>query len=347
MGRHSMQVVVNGAFRSQRITGQQRYATEIAARLLDIGAKEMRPNKFWSASALMTWFWVVMILPFRSRKSILVSLTARAPFTHSRHVLAVHDLFVLTHPEWYSRQHVLPHRLLFRLQLRFAAAFVAVSEPVAVQLARLKRISHVAVAPNAPSVQFRQSEAAGALEQLGLKSTQYLLTVGSMDPRKNFPRLAQAWQEVVDRTQTKMQLVVVGGSASSFAEQSIDWPPQTVIAGYVTDTDLADLYAKARALIFVSLEEGFGLPLVEAAVAGQREFILSDIEVFRWIAGDHAIYVDARRTESISRALEQMIDHPYTASEPGLDLARFDWEASARVIWDVASSLKVDSAHHA
>ena len=79
------------------------------------------------------------------------------------------------------------------------------------------------------------------------------------------------------------------------------------MAGYVSDDDLAELYANARGVVFPSLAEGFGLPLVEAAASGAR-LAVSDIEVFRWIGEHHVRYFDPTSVESIAQSLADMID---------------------------------------
>ena len=86
--------------------------------------------------------------------------------------------------------------------------------------------------------------------------------------------------------------MVVGGGASIYQSDEIAWPTGSRLLGYVDDADLASLYAHSRAVVFPSLAEGFGLPIVEAVAAGATRLLLSDIPVFRWIVGDSASYFD-------------------------------------------------------
>ncbi len=82
-------------------------------------------------------------------------------------------------------------------------------------------------------------------------------------------------------------------------------------------------------MVFGSLAEGFGLPLVEAAAAGAASLLVSDIEVFRWICGDEARYVDPASVAEITPGLRTEIAGRRAAR---LDLTRFDWDVSAQVI---------------
>lgn len=331
-------ILVNRAFAMQRVTGQQRYAAEISARLgEDSDFATVEPLGFWRRGTLQVWLWLQLILPMRAARSVLLSMTARAPAVHRRHVLVVHDVFVLTNPEWFSRRYVLSHAPLLRWQLRRAAAVVAVSEPVAEQIAAYYR-GPISVAPNAPSTVFREPSAdAGAeLERRDLVPGGYLLAVGSIDPRKNLPRLAAAYGALDENERQRMPLVLVGGGSRVFRDERIAWPAHTIDAGYVSDEQLRDLYAGARAVVFPSLAEGFGLPLVEAAAAGARSLVVSDIPVFRWICGDGARYVDPNSVPALTAALRLAASEPHPIT---LDPDRFDWDASAAVVRDACRAV--------
>lgn len=344
-----MTFLVNTSYRGQRITGQQRYAHEIAGRLCDHAEKcaAIGPTGRWARSSIRTWAWVQLVLPAVARSTPVLSLTARAPLWTRRQVTVVHDLFVLSHPEWFSRRYVWTHAPLLWAQIRTSSALVAVSQQVARELERL-RGEPVAVAPNAPSDVFldmadRPSDT-GVLDRLGLESGTFFLAVGSRDPRKNLPRLAAAYALLDDDQRARHPLVVVGGHNAVFRGEEITWPVGTVDAGFVPDADLADLYRHARSVVFVSLAEGFGLPLVEAAAAGARSGLISNIEVFRWICGESARYVDPHDVGSIAAGLRAEIVRPGGLE---IDLTRFRWDVSAAVIEETCQRVAArrDSVH--
>lgn len=326
-------VLVNQSYWNQRITGQQRYATEIASRLERTpGYRPVRPSGFWAASTLRVWAWVQLVLPFVAQRKLVLSMTARAPLWRRRHVLVVHDLFVLTNPEWFSRRYVWTHAPLFRAQVRSAAVVVAVSQPVADQVTRL-RSGPVLVAPNAPSEVFRAvADAAApgdAVVARGLAAGTYFLAVGSRDPRKNLARLVAAYAGLSAEERSRHPLVLVGGGSAIFRNENVSSVDGVVDAGYVTDEELAQLYRGARSVVFVSRAEGFGLPIVEAVAAGAPSLLLSDIEVFRWICDENARYVDPGSVDAIRAGLQAEIDAP---GRQKVDIARFDWDTSAAVI---------------
>lgn len=324
-------IVVNGAFRSQRVTGQQRYAREIAQRLTTSGDfRELVPTGRWSTSASREWLWTLTQLPHVSRGGLL-SLTSRAP-VRKRQVLTVHDLFVLTNPEWYSRAYIATHAPVLRAQLGTASAVVAVSEPTARDLeARFDR--EIAVAPNAPSEVFSprpEDDVEAALATLGLRVDSFLLCVGSLEPRKNLSRVVKAYAALPASARGRYPLVLVGGSADIYRSADLPSVDGLIVAGYVSDDDLRMLYRASTAVVFASLAEGFGLPLVEAAAAGAQHLVISDLPVFRWICGDGAWYVDPVQEAAITEGLRAAIDGRVPSI--AVDLQRFTWEQSAATV---------------
>ena len=333
-------IYVNEAFRPQRVSGQQRYAAEMSNRLPAL-VRRVVPGRFWSAGTLRTWLWVQTVLPVLTCRGVLISLTARAPLWHPRHVLVVHDLFVIEHPEWFSRQFHLTHAPLLRFQLATARCLVAVSDPVAEEISARRPRATVVVAPNAPSAVFAGGVGSSGVEQeavlsrFGLLAGGYLMVVGNLDPRKNLVALAAAYGLLSSEQRSRLPLVVVGGGADIYRQSHIDWPSGTVVTGYLDDVTLASLYAHARVFVFTSLAEGFGLPIVEAVLAGVPRLVLSDIPVFRWICGDGARYVDPRSVEALAAALDPARIEDIPPPDAAIP-ARFDWSRSAGMLYDAS-----------
>jgi glycosyltransferase involved in cell wall biosynthesis len=343
-------LAVNGAFRPQRISGQQRYATEIAAQLAGRpGVTELSlPAR--ATGRLAAWSWVQTGLPLAAAGRPLLSLTGRAPAVCRAHVVTVHDLFPIEHPQWYRPAYARVHAALLRHHLRHAGLIVTVSEPVAEQIRQRTGRADVVVAPNAPSEVFSAGAGAGdppadrlveallrrrGCAQLGQREG-FLLSVASMDPRKNLARLVRAHGRLPAPLRHAYPLLLVGGSWDLFRGGEL--PPAEDVAqlGYVEDGELAALYREASAVVFPSLAEGFGLPAVEAAAAGAR-LALSDIDVLRWTCGSDADYFDPASVESITDALVHVLTAPGDAGRAAAlrerVLERFSWSASADAIY--------------
>lgn len=346
-------LTINGAFRPQRVSGQQRYAIEIARELLAMPlVREIGLPPRIGGSTAATWAWIQLGLPVVTRDAVLLSLTSRAPAVARRHIVTVHDLFPLNHPEWYSHKYLLLHGPLLRHHLDHAALVVAVSEPVADQIRELTpRAVDIVVAPNAPSSVFTVEPAAGLMERVlrrvnradVLTRSGYLLVVGSMDPRKNLDRLVRAHATLPAAVRAEHPLVVVGGRWGLFRGGGVDESADVVPVGYVSDAELASLYRHATAVVLPSLDEGFGLPAVEAAVAGAR-LIVSDIPVFRWVCGSDARYFDPTDVEAITHAIAQVLtadrcgDRDRVAEIAVRVRERFSWSRSARGILRAATT---------
>ena len=328
------ELLINGAFSGQRVTGPQRYAVEVSARLVaEHGGRLVVPPRGVSGRAGLTHGWAHLALPLLSARGHLVSLTARSPVLARRHTLVVHDLFVLEHPEWFSEKYVRSHAPVLSAQLRTAARLVAVSEPVAGQLRRLHPEKPVTVAPNAPSDVFRSpsgehlpKDVQRLLEEPGVEG--FLFAVGSRDPRKNFGRLTAAYSTLPAAVRSAFPLVIAGGESDVFATSSVAPAAGVQWLGYVDDLELADLYATATAVAVPSLAEGFGLPVVEALTAGGR-LAVSDIATLRWVAGTAARYFDPEDVDDIARVLLGMITDPPVQGDPAAVLSRFSWAATA------------------
>ncbi|NDK91671.1 glycosyltransferase family 4 protein [Gordonia desulfuricans] len=295
----------------------------------------------------------VQLLPFRSDGSVVLSLTSRAPYVGSRRVCVVHDLFPITHPEWYSATYASVHANLLRRNIATAEKLVVVSPVVADEIAELsgRRCEDIVVAPNAPSSIFCEEKISSKFDlrkRFEIPPENYtVLAVGSLEPRKNLERLIRAVSMINDTGINPTTLLLVGSSASIFAPVGdLGALNNVVFAGRVTDQELASLYSEVDLVAFPSLAEGFGLPAVEALACGAR-LAVSDIPVFRWICGDHAQYFDPYDEESIAATISMDLvrgssvpDAERMRDSPRHILAEFDWDRTAELISTVCLGLR-------
>ncbi|MEM9291990.1 MAG: glycosyltransferase family 1 protein [Acidobacteriota bacterium] len=167
----------------------------------------------------------------------------------------------------------------------------------------------------------------------------FVLHVGTVEPRKNLQVLFDAWRLLRERGFSPPPLVLVGGDgwkleqlASQIAEgQQQGW---LIRPGYVTNPELATLYRRARAVVFPTLYEGFGLPAVETQSAG-TPLLASDIPVLREVAGEGALYCPPRDAEAWGQALERLLTSPQLAQDLIVaghrNIQRFSWQRSAEL----------------
>jgi glycosyltransferase involved in cell wall biosynthesis len=182
---------------------------------------------------------------------------------------------------------------------------------------------------------FAEVDPTPQLLKYGLGRRRYVLFVGSIEPRKNIRTLLQAWSKVQDRFSRDIVLAIVGakGSETVFAQrQPIVVPDRTRLLGYVPDADLPALYSGALAFLYPSMDEGFGLPVIEAMAAG-TPVITSSAGAIPEVAGDAALLVDPLSPAEIAAALTTLIESPALQQrmrERGVLRARqFDWNSCA------------------
>lgn len=242
--------------------------------------------------------------------------------------VTVHDLAFREVPDAFPRRGRRWHEAAFRRAVRRATAVVSPSERTAAELRaagvppdRIEVIEegcdHLPVAD--------ADGATALLRSLGV-TTPYLLTVSTIEPRKNLPRLIEAFHRVRDRLPEPWPLVVVGPLGWGPA---LHPTPGVVLAGVVDDAVLAGLYAGARCLAYVPLLEGWGLPPVEA-MAACTPVVASPMPS----TGGAALEVDPADVDAIGAGLVAAAgDEPRRSALVTAGLLRageLTWEGAAR-----------------
>jgi glycosyltransferase involved in cell wall biosynthesis len=171
----------------------------------------------------------------------------------------------------------------------------------------------------------------------------FILFVGTIEPRKNLITLLQAFEDILRHTELKPQLVVAGrvgwltDKLFNRAGQS-DAADRLVFTGYLGDDELRALYSAASVFVYPSIYEGFGLPVLEAMACG-APVVTSDIASLRQTAGDAARLVSpsdaAALAKNIVDLLENKSEQQYL-SQAGIKHAQqFSWEKAARETLDI------------
>lgn len=252
--------------------------------------------------------------------------------TKCKIVTTFHDLFVLTGD--YSTA---DFRARFAEQARRAAershAIVAVSQFTADQVRGLLKVGSTPIHVVHHGVQLPPEAALppdGARENI-------ILHVGAIQKRKNLERLIQAFETLPDTWK-----LVLAGSVGYGGQAAIDRAAESkaekriIAMGYVDNEKLEVLYRKARILAFPSLDEGFGIPVVEAMSRG-LPVVTSDGSALAEISGGAALLVDPRSVESITEGLRTLATSPGLRehlSKAGLQRSlQFSWKRAAAQTW--------------
>ncbi len=263
-------------------------------------------------------------------------------------VSTVHDVAFRRFPESYDAKGRARQELSIKRVKRLAKRVLAVSETTKQDLVSLFSFdpNRVIVTPLAPSFSHKPTveEVSSVEQKYRLTGGQYLLFVSRVEEKKNVRTLLKAFLLLKEKLGVghPLKLVFAGSPGYGFrelkemADASI-FKDDVLFLGYVPDTDVPPLMSGARAFVFPSLWEGFGLPVLEAMVAGTA-VIASDIPVFREIAHDAALLVPSSSTEGFRNAFERILfDEAYRQEliAKGEERARhFTWETTAEKTWE-------------
>jgi len=274
-----------------------------------------------------------------------------APFGR---VLTLHDVIPFVYPETHARLTNLLFRRSIPRSLRFVDRIITDSEWSRQDIVRFlqfppERVNAIpiGVAPHfAPA---SKESYARVRERYGLPD-RYILTVGSLNPRKNLETLFTAYHQLRQRG-LSCQLVVTGPTAWKSTGifqrlRTLGLERDVLLTGFVADADLPALYSGASVFAFPSLYEGFGLPPLEAMACG-TPVVTSNRSSLPEVVGDAGLLVDPLDADALASAIDRLLSDPDLSSgliARGLARARrFTWERTIRAHYCVYREVSVDS----
>ena len=262
-------------------------------------------------------------------------------------VVTVHDLSMFLHPETHEAHLVRRARRRLPLMARRATAIITPSQSVKRETCEHLGVEaeKVFVVPEAARPTFRpvpREETAETRHRLGVED-EFVLFVGTIEPRKNLLTLARALAEILRRTPLRPQLVIAGKEGWLTNElfsylKGADVRERVRFTGYVSDRDLRALYSSCRAFVYPSLYEGFGLPTLEAMACG-APVVTSSVASLVETVGDAARLVPATDYQELAQAIVSVLPDSgerERLSSAGLRrAATFSWEKTAQATLDV------------
>ncbi|MEO8258050.1 MAG: glycosyltransferase family 1 protein [Acidobacteriota bacterium] len=265
------------------------------------------------------------------------------PSRHAAHVVTIHDLYFLTHPERTRAEIRRDYPALARRHAHRADRIIVPSRFTARDVEQRLEVpaDRISVCHHGRP-EWTPREAAPA-------DGGYVLCFGTLEPRKNIGGLLDAWEQLAARRsgggpgKGPLPELVLAGQATEAARPWLDRIARPPLAGlvrhvgYVDPARRRELYAGARLLIQPSFEEGFGLPVLEAMTVGVP-VVAASRGALPEVLGDAGLLVDPGRPDQIADAITRMIDEDGLAAESAarglLRSRQFDWERTAHGVYD-------------
>jgi glycosyltransferase involved in cell wall biosynthesis len=355
-----LKLFINGRFLSQNLTGVQRYAAEMVKAIDALLVSDQLPASLRQAEwellvpsntsetlrldrikirkigRLTGHAWDQIDLARAAAPGRLISLANSGPVFHRDHVIVIHDAQVFRRPDFFSWRYLAVHRTMDRLLAR-RATVATVSAFSRKELAAMLGLAEadIPIFPNSAEHFAATTPDVKILARLGVQPRKYFLFVGSRTKNKN---LAVAIDAARLLGRGDIPLVIVGGDNSRVFQDNLgETDSSLLLAGRLTDSEIAALYADALAFVFPSLYEGFGVPPLEAMIFG-CPVIASTADAVVETCGDAAAYFRASDTQALKQLMiERLAVGAISNEERRMQqhrLALYSWQNSARALLD-------------
>ena len=349
---------LNMRFLAQRITGVQRFAYEITKvldKLLEncpeIKIIGLLPNvliysgydltcyqniKLKKCGKLTGHLWEQFKLPWYSRGKPLINLCNSSPILKSNKYLVLHDAIFMTKLDSQKWWFKLWYRLQMLSNKLSCKKWYTVSHFSQGEIVRLLGVDldKIEVLGNAPSLSSCKSPTNSSKISNKLEGTRFFLMIASNSRRKNTELVAREFAG--NPLLSEIKLVIVGGVFSNLGEVKLPDAENIVQFGYVADNELVSLYQNAQGLIFPSLYEGFGIPVIEAMGLG-CPVIVSNIPVMHEICGEAGLYFNPENADGLVNHLLQLQNDTCYSSQAKQVIQQsynYSWVKFAKIMLD-------------
>lgn len=298
-------------------------------------------------SSRFLWPWYSAKWLYKHHPDIFWSPRQHLPVTVPKGTilfLTIHDLVWMENRDTMPFAAYLSEKLLSRYSIFKAHYILPVSETTGAKIK--KYFSSCKACLHVVTNGYRPTELVAEPRQVdALRDQEYFLTVGTHEPRKNYATLLEAYASYVASGGNKKLLIVGNSGWGVDVRQEIGKFPiladRVILLEALGDAELRWCYEHASAFVSVSLNEGFGIPLVEAQYFGVP-LMVSDIEPYREIAGPTAVFFDPKDMRAIAKNLA-ISDQPEWLASHRSEKTRYSWETSAahlQSLFRVAGSAK-------
>lgn len=308
--------------------------------------KEFLGNNFTESIIPFFKFWHLVKLPLallKEKPDAFLEISNELPFfAPKKSICVLHDFAYKYFPECYSpTERVIQNRTAKRA-VNKAKKIIVSSVANKKDLIKFYNCPEdkIAVIPFGLGNSSKNVE---AVEEVKIINSPFFLSVGRFEKRKNTLNIIKAFNKFKNETKSSSKLVLVGKPGYGFREinKEINNSPfksDIIKLGFVSDGNLNYLYAKALALVYPSLYEGYGFPILEAMKQG-IPVLTSNVPTIKEVANDAAIYVNPTNVEEIWEAMLKLYKEANLRAslitKGKENIKRFSWEKTAKQIMDL------------
>lgn len=344
-------IVVNARFLTQHITGVQRFAIEISLRLKDmlkdeivfVAPKDIVLEEYAQQLNAVTFgklhghLWEQIELPLYLKlhgNPLLLCLCNTAPLYYGNKIVTLHDVAFYVFPKMFSKLFLIVYRFMIPRILKYSKHVITVSEFSKQEIINYcgTDADKISVVYNAVSGNFKYAE------DKELASHKYFLAVSSLNYRKNFPAVLEAFKKFEEHNRNGELYIIGDMTNSSFAALDIvkyKSDKRIKFLGRVSDSDLVRYYSNAVAFIYPSLYEGFGIPPLEAQQC-HCPVISSNATSLPEVLKQSALLISPNDINGFAANMQRLLEDYSLRGElvrKGLEnISRFSWSDSANKV---------------
>lgn len=317
--------------------GSLRRKRELDEFISSLKAKNSEGKTYYLPPTFLSFLWnelhTLSAETLTGKLDVFHSSDWAQPPSKAYKVTTIHDLVPLRFPEISDPKVVSAHKKRLHWVRKEVDKIIAVSEFTKREIIELLGIEpkRIVVIPEAPGHDIKRT-AKKEVERVKRKykiKRGYLLVAGA-DPRKNIPAIVQAYRQLITHHSSPITLVIVGRPWEKIPDA-----PGILKLGHVSREELSALYSGAQALVYTSLYEGFGLPILEAMACG-TPVVTSNISSMPEVADNAAVQVDPTNPTEIAAGIEKVLSEREKWVDKGKRRVKmFSWEKTARKTLEV------------
>jgi glycosyltransferase involved in cell wall biosynthesis len=273
------------------------------------------------------------------------TFAASLMFKHT--IQIVYDLSPIDFPRMFGWKSSLVYRLMLAWAMKKAWKVVTISHAVADEM--MKRYKRpVGVIPLSINEWAKEERASGPADQRTLKKyklpEKYFLSISTIQPRKNYENMIRGFAKFLTQ-HPDYSYVIVGKQGWKYEKvfetvEELNLKRQVIFLDYLPDEDLLPILDNAAGFMYVSLDEGFGIPPLNAVYRGIPTLV-SDLPVFReTLSGTNSVYADPKDPRDIAEGLEQVIKIKRSDNKDTI-LEKYNWQLTAKTLIQLGTGIKL------